>query len=229
MLAEFPPLMLMQRIEDATVSVPTAVFLFDRTGNMARPWADAGYRCICFDVQHVGRTVRDGVIFQHWDALLGAPTLPADSTAVFGFAFPPCTDLAVSGARWFKEKGLRRLAQAIEMVAVADEFLNGLGVPYGIENPVSVISSHWRKPDYTFHPYEFTGFELTDNYSKKTCIWAGGDFEMPAPNRADGLGAPDNRIHAAPSDDRGDIRSATPLGFARAVFAANAKQLTFEE
>ncbi|MCO2667129.1 hypothetical protein FA313_33795, partial [Pseudomonas aeruginosa] len=62
--------MLMQRIEDATVSVPTAVFLFDRTGNMARPWADAGYRCICFDVQHVGRTVRDGVIFQHWDALL---------------------------------------------------------------------------------------------------------------------------------------------------------------
>ncbi|MEQ2054583.1 hypothetical protein UXJ30_14190 [Burkholderia cenocepacia] len=180
------------------MSVPTAVFLFDRTGNMARPWADAGYRCICFDVQHVGRTVRDGVIFQHWDALLGAPTLPADSTAVFGFAFPPCTDLAVSGARWFKEKGLRRLAQAIEMVAVADEFLNGLGVPYGIENPVSVISSHWRKPDYTFHPYEFTGFELTDNYSKKTCIWAGGDFEMPAPNRADGLGAPDNRIHAAP-------------------------------
>ncbi|MDN7848086.1 hypothetical protein [Burkholderia seminalis] len=178
--------------------VPTAIFLFDRTGNMARPWADAGYRCICYDIQHVGRSVRDGIIFQQWDALLGAPAIPADSTVVFGFAFPPCTDLAVSGARWFKEKGLRRLAQAIEMVAVADEFLRSLGVPYGIENPVSVISSHWRKPDYTFHPYEFTGFELSDNYTKKTCIWAGGGFEMPAPNRADGLGAPDNRIHAAP-------------------------------
>lgn len=209
--------------------VPTAIFLFDRTGNMARPWADAGYRCICYDIQHVGRTVRDGIIFQQWDALLGAPAIPADSTVVFGFAFPPCTDLAVSGARWFKEKGLRRLAQAIEMVAVADEFLRSLGVPYGIENPVSVISSHWRKPDYTFHPYEFTGFELSDNYTKKTCIWAGGGFEMPAPNRVEGLSAPDNRIHAAPpSDDRGDIRSATPMGFARAVFAANAKQLITE-
>ena len=178
--------------------VPTAIFLFDRTGNMARPWADAGYRCICYDIQHVGRTVRDGIVFQQWDALLGAPAIPVDSTVVFGFAFPPCTDLAVSGARWFKEKGLRRLAQAIEMVAVADEFLRSLGVPYGIENPVSVISSHWRKPDYTFHPYEFTGFELDDNYKKKTCVWAGGGFEMPEPNRAEGLGAPDNRIHAAP-------------------------------
>lgn len=160
--------------------------------------------------------------------MIGPPSIPPDSTVVFGFAFPPCTHLAVSGARWFKGKGLRALSQSIEMFATAAEFLERLGCPYGIENPVSTISTHWRKPDHTFHPYEFTGFELTDNYTKKTCLWVGGGFEMPEPNRADGLGAPDNRIHAAPpSGDRGDIRSATPMGFARAVFQANAKQLTY--
>lgn len=207
------------------MSVPTAISLYDRTGNMLRPWADAGYRCICFDVQHVGRQVRDGITFVHWDAFLGAPAIPADSRVVFGFAFSPCTHLSVSGARWFQGKGLRALAQSIEMFGVAAEFLASTVIDgrYGLENPVSTISTYWRKPDYTFHPYEFTGYEPGDNYTKKTCIWAGEGFVMPAPNRAEGLGEPDNRIHtAAPSDDRGDIRSTTPMGFARAVFQANA-------
>lgn len=210
---------------------PTAIFLYDKTGNMAQPWRDAGYRCICFDIQHVGRAVHDGIIYQHWDALLGVPSIPADSDVVFGFAFPPCTHLAVSGARWFKGKGLRLLAQSIEMFGIAAEFLDETvaGGRYGLENPVSVISSHWRKPDYTFHPYEFTGFEPEDNYTKKTCIWAGRGFVMPEPFRAYGLREPDNRIHAAPpSEDRGDIRSATPAGFARAVFLANGRQLEKE-
>lgn len=207
---------------------PTAIFLFDKTGNMAQPWRDAGYRCICYDIQHVGRSVRSGIIYQHWDALLGLPSIPADSDVVFGFAFPPCTHLAVSGARWFKGKGLRLLAQSIEMFGVAAEFLDETvaGGRYGLENPVSVISSHWRKPDYTFHPHDYTGYEVGDNYTKKTCIWAGRGFVMPAPFKAEGLGEPDNRIHAAPpSDDRGDIRSATPMGFARAVQLANGQQL----
>lgn len=204
---------------------PTAIFLFDKTGNMAKPWRDAGYRCICFDVQHVGRTIRDGIMFVHWDALIGPPNIPPDSDVHFGFAFPPCTHVAVSGARWFAGKGLRLLAQSIEFFAVAAEFFEALGIKYGLENPVSVISTHWRKPDYTFHPYEFTGYELGDNYTKKTCLWTGNGFVMPAPNRAEGLEKPDNRIHAAPpSDDRGDFRSATPLGFARAVFLANGRQ-----
>jgi hypothetical protein len=208
---------------------PTAIFLYDKTGIMAEPWRDAGYRCICYDVQHAGRSVRDGIIFQHWDALLGVPTLPPDSLVEFSFAFPPCTHLAVSGARWFKGKGLRLLSQSIEMFGVAAEFCEELGAPYGIENPVSTISSYWRKPDFTFHPHDFTGFEPEDNYTKKTCLWTGNGFVMPEPFRAYGLREPDNRIHAAPpSDDRGDIRSATPAGFSRAVFLANGRQLNQE-
>jgi hypothetical protein len=90
---------------------------------------------------------------------------------------------------------------------------------------VSTISSYWRKPDHTFHPYEYTAFELNDNYAKKTCLWTGGGFVMPEKQTNRYLGEPDNRIHAAPpSDDRADFRSATPMGFARAVFAAIEKQ-----
>jgi hypothetical protein len=204
----------------------TAISLFDKTGNMVRPWADAGYRCICFDIQHVGKSVRDGIIFVHWDAMVGLPTIPPDSLVEFGFAFPPCTHLAVSGARWFKGKGLRALAQSVEMFGVAAEFLEETVIDgrYGLENPVSTISTYWRKPDYTFHPSDYTGFELNDHYSKTTNIWAGEGFVMPVANRAPELAGikPDNRIHAAPpSDDRADFRSATPMGFTRAVFAAN--------
>jgi hypothetical protein len=92
-----------------------------------------------------------------------------------------------------------------------------------VENPVSVLSSVFGKPSHTFHPYEFTGHEPADNYTKKTCLWVGGGFVMPEPKRDESLGEPDNRIHfAAPGPERENFRSATPLGFARAVFLANA-------
>jgi hypothetical protein len=200
------------------------VSLFDVTGNMVRPWAEAGYDCFCYDIQHA-RVRRDGrITFVPFDLLHAAPAFIGDEVAVF--AFPPCTHLAVSGARWFKGKGLRALADSIRMFATAAEFCEASGAPYLIENPVSTISSYWRKPDHVFHPYEFTGFEPADNYTKKTCLWTGGGFAMPARCRAIGLGEPDNRIHAAPpSDDRADFRSATPMGFARAVFQANAPHL----
>ena len=92
-----------------------------------------------------------------------------------------------------------------------------------LENPVSTISSYWRKPDYIFHPYNYTAFEPADNYTKKTCLWTGGGFIMPPP-KVKSNGNPDNRIHTAPpSDERSHFRSVTPMGFARAVFEANCK------
>lgn len=148
---------------------------------------------------------------------------PIDRSRIaFVAAFPPCDHLAVSGALWFKGKGLRLLAKSVEMFATAAEFCEWSGAPYLIENPVSNISSHWRKPDCTFHPHHFTGYCLEDNYTKKTCLWIGNGFVMPAPCVADNLDDPDDRIHKCPpGPDRHNIRSATPLGFARAVFEAN--------
>jgi hypothetical protein len=198
----------------------SVISLFDKTGNAVRPWAEAGYACICYDIQHVGTRREGNITYAHWDAL--SETLDVHGDIAFVFAFPPCTHLAVSGARWFKGKGLRLLAQSIEMFAAAAEFCEASGAPYLIENPVSTISTYWRKPDHNFHPWHYTAFEPDDNYTKQTCLWTGGGFVMPERNALDGLPKPDNRIHAAPpSDDRADFRSATPMGFTRAVFEAN--------
>lgn len=198
------------------------ISLFDYTGNIVKPWSDAGYNCICVDIQHK-QTSSDGRIAKvRADALHWMPKKP-DQVAML-FAFPPCTDVAVSGARWFKDKGLGALINTLNLFKRSVDMALLLGCPYMIENPVSVVSSYWRKPDYTFHPHEFTGLCDNDNYTKKTCLWTGNGFVMPAPCPDPSLGQPDNRIHKAPpGPERANFRSATPMGFAEAVFNANHK------
>ena len=201
---------------------PFAVFLFDRTGNMAAPWAEAGVESYCVDLQHppgrrgVGSVIFVGADARHW-------TPPRRDKPAFVACFPPCTDLAVSGARWFPEKGLRRLAEAIELFAVATEFCEWAECPFMIENPVSTISSYWRKPDYKFHPWEYASYLAQpeeDNSTKLTCLWTGGGFVMPPKKPA--LGAHRHDVwNMPPSDQRPNLRSATPRGFARAVFESN--------
>jgi hypothetical protein len=193
--------------------------LCDRTGIMVKPWADAGYECLCVDMQHKGVSKVGNITFVGADV---RDWLPPLSEYRIVFAFPPCTHLATSGARWFKDKGLSKLAEAIDIVDRCRLICEWTGAPYAIENPVSTLSTYWRKPDYTFNPYDFTAFELGDNYTKKTCLWTGGGFVMPPVNMAPDLDKPDNRIHLAPpTASRGDIRSMTPKGFAQAVFLSN--------
>lgn len=204
------------------------ISLFDVTGKMAEPWLEAGYECWIVDLQHPpayetgGVTVEGALRKVHWD--LTRPWLcpvPRNRIA-FVSAFPPCDHLAVSGARWFKGKGLRKLALSLELFATAAEFCEWVEAPYLIENPVSAISSYWRKPDASFHPHHFTQIAPEDNYTKKTMLWTGGGFRMPARAEQLGLPAPDDRIHKCPpGPDRHNVRSATPMGFARAVFDAN--------
>lgn len=196
--------------------------LCDRTGNMVQPWIDAGYQAVTVDLQeapsstparhHFAADIRGW----RYPLRFGRPSIV--------FAFPPCTHLAVSGARWFQSKGMGALIEALEIVEACREICEASGAPYMIENPVSTLATYWRKPDHTFHPWQFTELEPADNYTKKTCLWTGGGFVMPAAAAAS-MDAPDDRIHKAPpSDDRADFRSATPMGFARAVFRANAPQ-----
>lgn len=196
--------------------------LFDRTGNMVRPWAEAGYDCIAVDIQTDGVRVEEvgsGTI-RYVEADI-TEYIPPRAEYQIAFAFPPCTNLAVSGARWFQEKGIDGLSNGLQLVERARRMLEWTGAPWMLENPVSVISSYWREPDYTFHPYEYDGFTDQDNaYSKKTCLWTSDGFTMPDSAPADEY---DDRIHQlGPSKERGDIRAETPLGFARAVFEANA-------
>jgi hypothetical protein len=204
------------------------VSLCDLTGNFTRPWVEAGYEAVLVDPQH-GFSSSDGRITKLAmtveEALPALGRLLAAKPVAFVAAFPPCTDMAVSGARWFAAKRAVDPMFQAKAVAVAEQcrtFGQLSGAPWFVENPVSVLSSVFGKPDHTFSPHDFTGHEPGDNYTKKTCLWTGGGFVMPAPSRDLSLGAPDDRIHKAPpSAERANFRSATPMGFARAVFQAN--------
>ena len=85
-------------------------------------------------------------------------------------AHPPCTYLAVSGARWLYNKDGSKNQERWKNQAEALEFVQHLmDAPIkhiAIENPISVISSHIRKPDQIVHPYMFG-----DKASKSTCLW----------------------------------------------------------
>lgn len=198
---------------------------------MAEPWLEGGYEAILVDPQHPagvnvdGRVTRIGHVIDHpvtWRVLRQAiKTRPI----AFVAGFPPCTDLAVSGARWFETKARADWAfqfKAMHVVWQCQVIGEMSGAPWMVENPVSVISRIWRLRDHAFDPHQFTGHEPSDNYTKQTSLWVGGGFVMPSEFKDSSLGAPDNRIHTAPpSVDRANFRSATPRGFARAVYQAN--------
>ncbi|MCZ8103285.1 MAG: hypothetical protein O9972_36000 [Burkholderiales bacterium] len=199
---------------------------------MVDPWIAAGYRAVLVDPQH-GTTSNDGGVERIADTVLGAACRLGDimrsEKVVFCCGFPPCTDVAVSGARWFADKASKDKHFQAKAALVAEQCrIIGLssGAPGFFENPVSVFSSIFGAPDFTFSPDQFTGHCANDNYTKTTCLWTWNGFVMPSPLRGINLGAPDDRIHKAPpGPDRANFRSATPKGFAHAVFLANAPHL----
>ena len=184
--------------------------LFDYTTTMVKPWADAGYDCICVDIQHANGEARQGNITKVGADIL--EWLPPLTIYKAVFAFPPCTHLAVSGARWFTGKGLGKLSDSIKLFYRAAQICEWAKAPYFIENPVSTISSYWRKPDYTFNPCDYG-----EPYTKKTCLWTGGGFSMPPMTPVEPTEG--SKMHLVPpTDNRANIRSKTPEGFAKAVF-----------
>lgn len=206
------------------------VSLFDKTGEMVRPWLNAGRMVLIVDIQHKpGLHLGDDGFYRLGADLRYGFEVPKELIGEFAriefvSAFPPCDHLAVSGARWFKGKGLRALSLSIELFATAADFCESSWAPYCIENPVSTISTYWRSPDYSFHPWHYTSNCKDDNYMKATCLWVGNGFKMPQRAIDAYLGKPDNRIHTAtPGAGRKDFRSATPKGFAMAVFESNVK------
>lgn len=208
------------------------ISLCDLTGNFTKPWTDAGYDVVLVDPQH-GTTrvekVRDTYVHKVAETVEGALPMLGDIIRQRHIAFvagwPVCTDMAVSGARWFEAKRAvdpHFQGRAFMLAEQCRTFARLSGAPYLIENPVSVLSAVFGKPDHTFNPSDYTALEAADNYTKRTCLWTGGGFVMPAPQRNASLGEPDNRIHfASPGPERANFRSATPMGFARAVFEAN--------
>lgn len=208
---------------------------FDLSCIFLKPWIEAGYECHAIDLQHPkGKTVEGnltkwGMDVREWEEsfFIHYPEKPEGLKKVLVAAFfPPCTDLAVSGARWFAQKeeknpGTRK--RAMDMVFWSDKMGKKLNCPYFIENPVSVISTEWRKSDYSFHPFEFGGYRggENDGYTKKTCLWTGGGFRLPEKKVIPLDPKTAQRIwKMAPSPERQNLRSKTPEGFSRAIFEA---------
>jgi hypothetical protein len=150
---------------------------------------------------HYQGDVRDLLVDSKWDLLI---------------AHPPCTHLAVSGARWFKDKQQQQ-KEALEFV----QMLMDAPVPrICIENPVSVISSRIRPPDQIIQPWMF-GHEAT----KTTCLWLKNLPKLEPTNIVDkgkrhvtksGKSLPE-WYNLPPSEDRWKIRSKTFEGIAKAM------------
>lgn len=226
--------------------------LFDGSGIMGLPWAKAGYQVYCFNADGAdhgpydkfhARYIHEGL--HYVNTWIDFNFMNAAVAGIYGkpdiiFAFPPCTDMAVSGASAFESKRkkdplFQEKAAFTAMIAsrIADHF----NIPYVVENPVSVLSTFWRKPDYIFNPWEYGGYlpendihpffpehiNPRDAYPKKTCLWTGNGFIMPEKkivpvkkgysNQHLKLGGKSTKTKV--------IRSLTPRGFARAVFEAN--------
>ena len=139
---------------------------------------------------HYQGDVRD-ILNEGWDLMI---------------AHPPCTHLAISGARWFGEKK-KEQQESLEFV----KLLLSAPVPrIALENPVSVISSKIRKPDQVIHPWQFGHGE-----SKTTCLWLKG---LPKLRPTKIVGGREMRIwKLPPSSDRWKERSRTFSGIAFAM------------
>jgi len=123
-------------------------------------------------------------------------------------AHPPCTHLAVSGARWFKDKQIEQ-AQALDFVR---QLLDAPIPRIAVENPISIISSRIRKPDQIIQPWQFGHGE-----TKATCLWLKDLPKLQPTNIVEGREA---RIHRMPpSKDRWKKRSETYQGIADAMAA----------
>lgn len=121
-------------------------------------------------------------------------------------AFPPCTHLAVSGARWFKDK-LQEQKDAIDFFM----YLVNSDIPrIAIENPIGIMSSKYRKPDQIIQPWMFGHGE-----TKATCLWLKNLPKLIPTNIVEGR---EHRIHKmAPSDHRAKDRARTYQGIADAM------------
>lgn len=121
-------------------------------------------------------------------------------------AHPPCTHLAVSGARWFKDKRDDQDA-ALEFVR---DLMDAPISRICIENPVSIISSRIRKPDQIIQPWMFGHGE-----TKATCLWLKGLPKLVPTNVVSGR---EPRVHKMPpGPDRWKERSRTYQGIAEAM------------
>ena len=121
-------------------------------------------------------------------------------------AHPPCTHLAVSGARWFKDKQKEQEESLVFVKMLMDAPIQKIC----IENPISIISTRIRKPDQIIQPWQFGHGE-----TEATCLWLKGLPKLQPTQIVDGR---ENKVHRCPpGPERWKIRSRTFQGIANAM------------
>lgn len=137
------------------------------------------------------------------DACKGTRNAHGWDLAIF---HPPCTYLAVSGARWFKDRRPEQEDALVFVQMLANAPIDRIC----IENPVSVLSTRWRKPDQIIQPWQFSHHE-----TKATCLWLKNLPKLQPTNVVEGRTP---RVHcASPGPDRWKERSRTLQGIADAM------------
>ena len=192
--------------------------LFDVTGNWSRPYLENGYEVIQIDLQK-------GFDLKDWNY----KTFPR-TYFVGVMAAIPCTDFALSGAKWFADKDEKgdtceSISLVYKTLAIIQWFRPGL-TWWVVENPMSRIHKlcpELEQVSVKFNPYEFAGYDpipRNSQYQKQTWLW--GTFKQPVKKPLPNLdGDKFHRSVGGKSDRTKNIRSATPLGFAYAFYAAN--------
>jgi len=227
----------------------TVLFLFNASDYAPAPWIARGHHCTSVDFSDTDHSA-------HRDALRSTPeheriNLDLSQEDALGalrealrsrgleprvaLSYCPCTNLAVSGAAHFAKKrkaNERFQEEAVEMARLVE----GLGIPFCVENPVSVLSTLWRKPDVVTNPASWGGYcpegehpeapELyppQDAYNKKTCYWTGLGFSFPEERPVEVKDAvnPGHRALGGKSARTKHLRSLTPRGVSEAMAVAN--------
>jgi len=167
------------------------------TGAWSKPYVDAGY-----DVRNITLPDYDVRTYKPPDNVYGI------------LAAPPCTHLAGSGARWWKEKGEEALFEALSIVDACMRIILILEpIFWCLENPVGRLVRYLGTPKLYFDPYDYG-----DPWTKKTALW--GKFNIPKKNFV--FPNEGSKIYKyPPSANRAELRSITPQGFAKAFFEAN--------
>ena len=169
----------------------------ERSRIVAEAFESRGHNVLSCDIEpadrpgvHYQGDVRD-ILYDGWDMMI---------------AFPPCTDLAVSGARWFKDK----VKEQADALAFVQTLMDAPILRKAIENPISIISTRIRKPDQIIQPWQFGHGE-----TKATALWL--EF-LPLLQPTNIVGGREPRIHRMPpSPDRARLRSVTYPGIATAM------------
>lgn len=186
------------------------------SGKVRDAFLDKGHNAFSCDLLPCESDRADGRHFQE-DIVDLLKREPAETWDLI-IAHPPCDHLAVSGARWFKEKKADGRQQAgIDFFL----FFIGLSCPrICVENPIGIMSTHYRTPDQIVHPWQFG-----DPFEKKTCLWLQGldplvptDIVVPEKRHVtkSGKSLP-TWYNLPPSPDRAKKRSITFDGIAKAM------------